>query len=351
MKVEAHQLEQHLARALQGKGLAPCYVVMSDEPLLSLEASDAIRKAATESGCTTREVFSIEKGMDAGRLLGCFSSGSLFGDRTFVEMRIPSGKPQKEHIAALLQIAQWIKTAQCDAIALVTLPKLNSKAMEADWFSALSNAGVFINCPTVDARNLPKWIEDRLAAKGLKTEKNCPVWLAEHLEGNLMAAKQEIDKLALLCEGQVITLALLQASVANVARYNVFDLGVELLAGKTGHLLRMLDGLESEGEAPTLVLWALGEEIKTLFGIKRLAENGMALSAAIKQFRVWGAKADVIGKALNRHSLKQLEELVKQVALADKVAKGLVREDAWHVLKCLALSIAGLPAPLVLETP
>jgi DNA polymerase-3 subunit delta len=350
VKVDIHQLDAHLARALQAGQLAPCYVVMSDEPLLSIEASDAIRAAALKSGVSSREVFTLERGARLQELLSCFSSGSLFGDRVLAEIRIPGGKPAKDQIDALLQIATWLKSGQTDAMALVTLPKLTTKAMDAEWFTALTKAGSLINAPVVDAHSLPRWIEERLAAKGLSLQKGCSQWLAERVEGNLIAAKQEIDKLALLADGQSVSMELLQGSVANVARYNVFDLGLELLNGKAEHLIRMLDGLQAEGEAPTLVLWAIGEEIKNLQTIRQSMGKGQSASVAVKQLRVWGAKVDASAKAATRLSAQRLNSLSERLAHADKAVKGLVREDPWHVLRTLALDLAGHPTPSALET-
>lgn len=350
MKIDIHQLEAHLSRALQKGDLPVCYVISSDEPLLTIEASDAIRTAAFKSGVGSRSVYTVERGLDLQALRGAFSSASLFGDRTLVEIRIPSGKPLKDQIEALRQIGAWLIDRQTDAMALVTLPKLTGKALESDWVQSLARAGVLVQAPTIDARSLPGWIEDRLAAKGLSLEKGCAQWLADRVEGNLVAARQEIDKLVLLADGQRITMALLQSCVANVARYNVFDLGIELLNGKADHIVRMLDGLQAEGEAPTLVLWAIGEEIKNLQQVQQAVASGQALSAAIRQARIWNNKVDPTTQAMRRLSAQRLAHLTRQLAHADQVIKGLSREDPWHALRSLALDLAGHPTPPDLET-
>ncbi len=349
MKVDAAQLNAQLKRAQQSGQLPACYTISSDEPLLSIEAADAIRQAALQSGISAREVFTMERGTDLAALTGAFAGGSLFGDRTLVEIRIPTGKLAKDATVTLLRICDWLKTGQTDAMAMVMLPRLNAKSMQADWVQALMGAGVWVNAPVIEARGLPRWIEDRSASLGLRLEKGCAQWLADHVEGNLIAARQELEKLVLLADGQPVTLALAQSCVANVARYNVFDLGLAMLGGQTDAVLRMLDGLQAEGEAPTLVLWTISEEIRNLHNLQTQLNKGVRLSEALKLCRLWGPKADIIDKARARLSGDRLVNLTHRAAHADRAIKGLLREDAWHLLRALALDIAGLPAPNLLE--
>lgn len=345
MKLDASQLPAQLKRAVQAGRLANCYVISSDEPLLAIEAADAVRQAAIQSGVTGRDVFTMERGTDLSSLTAAFSGGSLFGDRQLVEIRIPTGKLQKDAIPVILRICEWLQSGQSDTLALVTLPKLQAKAMKTDWVVALQAAGTWVSAPVVDARSLPRWIEDRACGLGLRIDKAGCIWLAEHVEGNLVAARQELEKLVLLSDGQPVTQALLQASVANVARYNVFDLGSTVLAGKPDPVLRMLDGLQSEGEAPTLVLWALAEEVRNLQTIRQAVDQGVRLPEALKLARIWDSKADIISRALARLPSAHMHALSMQVALTDRAIKGLVREDAWHMLRVLALTLAGLQAP------
>lgn len=350
MKVDASQLQAQLNRARQSGQLPACYVVSTDEALLSIESADAIRAAAQHSGITGRAVFTMERGTDLPGLIGAFSGGSLFGDRQLVEIRIPTGKLLKDAAAAILRICEWLKTGQSDAMALLTLPRMNATQLKSDWVKALMDCSVWVSASTIDSRSLPRWIEDRSAALGLRLEKGCSLWLAEHVEGNLIAARQELEKLVLLADGQAVNLALLQSSVANVARYNVFDLGLTLLTGKADALLRMLDGLQAEGEAPHLVLWAIAEEVRNLQTLRRHLNSGARLQDALQKARIWGPKADIIDKALTRLPADRLHALTARVAQADRAVKGLLREDPWHLLRALALDIAGLPSQHALET-
>lgn len=351
MKVDASQLPAQLKRAMQSGGLPACYTISTDEPLLSIESADAIRSAAKQSGVSGRDVFTMERGTDLASLSAAFSGGSLFGDRKLVEIRIPTGKLLKEAAATLVRICEWLSTGQCDAMALVLLPRMNGTQMKADWVKALMDTGVWVSAAAIDGRALPRWIEDRSSSLGLKLEKGCGQWLAEHVEGNLIAARQELEKLVLLAEGKPVSMALLQSSVANVARYNVFELGLALHAGRSDALLRMLDGLQAEGEAPHLVLWAIGEEVRNLQALRRLMASGLRLSEALQKARIWGPKADIIDKSLARLPDARLQALTLRVAEADRAIKGLLREDPWHLLRALALDIAGLPTPYALETP
>lgn len=332
MKVDAAQLNAQLKRALQGGQLPACYTVSSDEPLLSIESADAIRLAAAQTGVTAREVFTMERGTDLASLTNAFAGGSLFGDRTLVEIRIPTGKLAKDAITTFMRICEWLKTGQTDAMALVMLPRMNGKSMQSDWVQALVSVGVWVNAPVIESRALPRWIEDRAASLGLRLEKGCAQWLAEHVEGNLIAARQELEKLVLLADGQAVTLALLQSCVANVARYNVFDLGLAMLGGQSDTVMRMLDGLAAEGEAPTLVLWAITEEIRNLQNLQNHLNNGIRMQEALKLCRLWGPKADIIDRALARLPKERLRMLSHRAAQTDRVIKGLIREDRKSVV-------------------
>ncbi len=349
MKLEAHQLDAHLNAIIKsdGKTLPPCYLIVGDESLLCIESADAIRSAANNAGYTNREIFTLERGLNPGLILQAFASNSLFGDRSLIELRLPTTAPNKEFISILLQIAQWLSQEKTDAIAMISMPALSSKAKPAEWFSILEKTGILVNCPSITPKSLPRWIEQRAINKCLKLAPGAAQWLADHLEGNLLAAKQEIEKLALLySEQQTIDLSVLQASVSNMARYNVFNLGQEALSAKADYTLRMIKGLQAEGQAPTLVLWALAEEVRNLHTIRQLLDQGHSASSAIKETKVWGPKADILSRAVQRFSEKNLHSLLRLSAHADKAIKGLVHEDPWHILRILAMALAGVHSPL-----
>ncbi|RKP48580.1 DNA polymerase III subunit delta [Pararobbsia silviterrae] len=320
MQLRADALGAHLA-----KGLGRLYTVYGDEPLLVQEAVDAIRVRARGEGFTERNVFTVERGFDWSSLLGASQSMSLFGDRQLVEVRIPTGKPGKEGGEMLQRIAGEVND---DVLTLVTLPRLDAATQKTAWFNALVDGGVAIKIDKVERAQLPAWIGQRLAAQGQRLAPGEPGrraldFIAERVEGNLLAAHQEIQKLALLHPDGVLDLESVQDAVLNVARYDVFKLSEAVLAGDVGRTARMLDGLRGEGEAAVLVLWALTEEIRTLLRVKRGVAGGKPLAVLLRENRVWGPRERLIGPALSRVSEAALERGLELAAKLDRQVKGL----------------------------
>jgi len=320
MQLRADALGGHLA-----KGLGRLYTVYGDEPLLAQEALDALRAAGRAAGFTERNVFTVERGFDWSTLLGASQSMSLFGDRQLVELRIPTGKPGKEGAEALQQLA---KTGGDDVLTLISLPRLDAATQKTNWFNALLNEGVAIKIDKVERAQLPGWIGQRLAAQGQKLAPGEPgrralEFIAERVEGNLLAAYQEIQKLALLHPAGVLDFESVQDAVLNVARYDVFKLNEAVLAGDVGRTARMLDGLKGEGEAAVLVLWALTEEVRTLLRVKRGIAAGKPLATLLRENRVWGPRERLIGPALSRVSEAALERGLELAAKLDRQVKGL----------------------------
>ena len=320
MQVRADSLGAHLA-----KGLGPLYVVYGDEPLLIQEAVDAIRVSARGAGFTERNVFTVERGFDWSGLRGASQSMSLFGDRQLVEVRIPTGKPGKEGGEMLQQIAA---TCSDDVLTLITLPRLDAATQKTAWFTALVESGVAIKVDKVDRAQLPAWIGQRLATQGQRlapgeSGRRALEFIAERVEGNLLAAHQEIQKLALLHPAGVLDFESVQDAVLNVARYDVFKLSEAVLAGDVGRTARMLDGLRGEGEAAVLVLWALTEEIRTLLRVKRGVASGKPLAVLLRENRVWGPRERLMGPAVTRVSEPALERGLELAARLDRQVKGL----------------------------
>lgn len=320
MQLRADALGAHLA-----KGLGPLYTVYGDEPLLVQEAVDAIRVSARAAGFTERNVFTVERGFDWSSLLGASQSMSLFGDRQLVEIRIPTGKPGKEGGEMLQRLAA---SASDDVLTLITLPRLDAATQKTSWFNALVDGGVAIKVDKVERAQLSAWIGQRLAAQGQRLAPGEPgkralEFIAERVEGNLLAAHQEIQKLALLHPAGVLDFESVQDAVLNVARYDVFKLNEAVLAGDVGRTARMLDGLRGEGEAAVLVLWALTEEIRTLLRVKRGVASGKPLAVLLRENRVWGPRERLIGPALSRVSEASLERGLDLAAKIDKQVKGL----------------------------
>jgi DNA polymerase III subunit delta len=336
MQLRLDALDAHLAKAL-----APLYVIASDEHLLALEAADKIRKTARAQGLSEREVLVVERSFKWGELLAANQSQSLFGDRKLVELRIPTGKPGKEGGQALQAYAGALSP---DNVTLITLPKLDWATQKAAWVGTLQQAGVYIEIPLVERAQLPAWIGTRLAAQRQSADRQSIDFIADRVEGNLLAAHQEIQKLALLHPEGKLSFEQIQDAVLNVARYDVFKLNEAMLAGDAARLVRMIDGLKGEGEALPLVLWAMAEEIRTLLKLKAGAAQGKAIGMLLKEYRIWGPRERLMEPALRRLTLPMLESTLQEAAQIDKMVKGLRAKafagDAWDALLQLGLKIA-----------
>lgn len=336
MQLRHDGLEAHLA-----KTLAPLYVITSDEHLLALEAADKICKAARAQGFSEREVLVVERSFKWGELLAANQSQSLFGDRKLIELRIPTGKPGRDGGQALQDYAGALNP---DNLTLITLPKLDWQTQKSAWVTALQQAGVYIDIPLVERAQLPVWIGTRLAAQAQSADRQSIDFIADRVEGNLLAAHQEIQKLALLYPEGKLTFEQVQDAVLNVARYDVFKLNEAMLAGDTARLVRMIEGLKGEGEALPLVLWAMAEEIRTLLKLKALSAQGKSVGMLMKEYRIWGPREKLMEPALRRMKLTMLEDALQQAAQVDKMVKGLRSRafagDAWDALLQLGLKVA-----------
>jgi DNA polymerase-3 subunit delta len=336
MQLRPEALDGHLA-----KGLAPLYVITSDEHLLALEAADKIRRAARAQGYSERDVLTVERSFKWGELLASNQAMSLFGDRKLIELRIPGGKPGKDGSAALQNYA---KDLNPDNLTLITLPKLDWQTAKAAWVASLQQTAVYIEIPNVERPALPAWIGMRLASQQQSADRQSLDFIADRVEGNLLAAHQEIQKLGLLYEPGKLSFEQVQDAVLNVARYDVFKLSEAMLAGDPARLVRMLEGLKGEGEALPLVLWAVSEEIRTLLKLKSGMAQGRPLGALLKEYRIWGPRERMMEPALRRVSLQTLEAAMQEAAQVDRMVKGLRAKqfagDAWDAMLQLALRVA-----------
>lgn len=347
MQLKPEQLATHLQRGLQ-----PMYTLHGDEPLLAQEAADAIRAAARAAGHTEREVHTVAGAhFDWSSLLGAAAAMSLFAEAKIVEIRIPSGKPGKDGSAAL---QRWCEQRPEGVVTLVTLPRLDRQQSGSAWFAALEAAGVTIRLDAVERAALPAWIARRLAAQGQRVAEGDEgqrtlAFFADRVEGNLLAAQQELAKLGLLHPPGELSFEQVEAAVLNVARYDVFKLGEAVLAGQVARVLRMLDGLRAEGEAAVLVHWALAEDIRALKRCQDAVRAGKPLPLALRENRVWGLKERLFERALPRLGEHTLEQLVEAAQVCDGLVKGLKHPqwpaDPWGGLQRLALLLAAPLAP------
>lgn len=332
MLLRGEQLAAHLERELR-----PLYVVYGDEPLLVIEAADAIRAKARQQGYNEREVLTVLPHFDWGQLLAAGGNLSLFGDKKLIDLRIPSGKPGREGGVAL---QQWCQNLSMDNLLLITLPELDWREEKAAWFTALVNAGVALKLIAPPLAELPGWIAGRLRRQQQGADLESLKFIAERVEGNLLAAHQEIQKLGLLYPAGQLSQQQVRDAVLNVARYDIDSLREALLAGDIGRLTRTLDGLMQEGEAPPLVLWAMSEEIRALTVIRAGLDAGRPVDLLLKEAKVWGPRAAPVKKALQRLSTATLEGALHHAGGIDRLVKGIGQGNVWEEFLRLGLRLA-----------
>ena len=332
MLLKGEQLAAHLERVLR-----PLYVLYGDEPLLVLEAADLIRAKARQKGYSEREVLTVLPHFDWGQLLAAGGNMSLFGDKKLIDLRIPTGKPGKEGGAAL---QQWCQHLSLDNLLLITLPELDWREEKAVWFTALVNAGVVVKWMAPPLAELPGWIAGRLRRQQQNADLESLKFIAERVEGNLLAAHQEILKLGLLYPAGTLTAAQIREAVLNVARYDIDGLREALLTGDLARLQRTLDGLMQEGEAPPLVLWAMSEEIRALTTIRLGMDAGKPVDMLLKDAKVWGPRAVPVKKALQRLSTAALEAALQHAGQIDRLAKGIGQGNIWEEFLRLGLRLS-----------
>jgi DNA polymerase-3 subunit delta len=332
-QIRADQLEAALARAL-----APVYVVHGDEPLLAAEAADAIRARARADGYAEREVHLAERGYDWGRLAAAAAAMSLFSSRKLIDLRIPSGRPGPEGVAAIEALCA---SPPPDVLTLVSLPRLDRAGQGSAWFGALARAGVVVNVLPVDRRALPLWIGARLARQQQRAGENALAFVADCVEGNLLAAHQEIQKLGLLYPPGELAFEQVRDAVLDVARFEVSQLSEAMLAGDRARLARVLDGLAGEGEAPPRVLWVMSDDIRAVMRVQHGLAAGRAPGDLLREHRVWGeARQRLVTAAARRLGRPALEAALAHAARVDRTIKGLAKGDPWIELLRLGLRFA-----------
>jgi DNA polymerase-3 subunit delta len=329
MLVRAEQLEAQLH-----KHLAPLYVVHGDEPLLALEAADAVRAAARRRGHGEREVFTVERGFDWSAFAHAGASRSLFGGGKIVELRMPGGKPGAGGAEA---IGAYCARLDPEMLTLVLLPRLDRAGQSSAWFAALAAAGVVVDVWPVERVRLPQWIAGRLARQGQQASPEVLEFLAERVEGNLLAAHQEVLKLALLAPAGELALETVEAAVASVARYDPYAAAEALVAGDLARYARIIDGLRGEGEAPTYVLYAIAGALQVLRG----GAEGKPVERLFGEYRLYHKPLRrAVQGAARRHAPRTLAAALAQAARIDRAIKGVARDDPWDAFAALGLIFA-----------
>ena len=334
MNIPAERLPDQLER-----GLAALYVVVGDEPLAAQEASDAIRAAARKAGYSERNVYTV---LGRYNWQGIFASGdnlSLFGERRLTEIRIPSGKPGIDGAKAL---EAYSAKLPADTLTLINLPGLDYKTMQTRWFSALAKTGVVVEARPIDRAQLPAWIDRRLSRQGLKAERAALDFLADQVEGNLLAAQQEIDKLALLLPPGTVTRADVEHAVVDVSRLEADALQDALYTGDGARFAQIVTDLKDAGEAVPAILWQVSSAVRLLLRLKYAVAQGESLPGVMRT--LWGRdkqRAPQIERAVKRLDLARVEMALTDLALIDRQAKGLERVgDPWDTLLRIGISLA-----------
>jgi DNA polymerase III subunit delta len=331
MRLDSERLPQHLVATL-----APLYAIVGAEPLLAIEAADRLRQAARRAGYYEREVFNIEARFDWAQLAASARSQSLFAEKKLIELRIVSGKPGLEGGRTIENHSQSVTAA---TLTLVILPGLDRAAMASKWFSSLDANGVVVSANPVPRERLPQWIKSRLALQAQTVDTPTLEFLADLFEGNLLAAFQEVQKLALLFPAGKLEYPAVKDAVMDVARYDVFKLGEAMLSRDARRLARTLAGLRDEGEAAPLVLWAMAEELRALYRIKTGLGRGQPLAQLLRDHRVWGARQNLVQQALPGLSIGQLAAALAHAARLDRMIKGLDPGDVWDEFLQLGLRL------------
>ena len=338
MKIQADRLRAQLA-----KSVAPLYILSTDEPLLLDEALAAIREAAVGDGCTERETRVAERGFDWDEFAAGLQSLSLFASRRLVELRLPTGKPGEAGARFLNALAQKPDTGN---VVVLLLPGLDSATSRSRWASALATAGIWVDLRPPQREQLPGWLRVRLKGAGLTADDESLDLLASRVEGNLLAAKQEIDKLALMAGPGQLTAEAIRESVADGARFDIFQLSDAALAGDMGRAVRVLAGLRREGEPEVLVLWSLARDVISLADIVVRVGHGQGIDQALNDAGIWRSRRDAFGRAARGRGIQDVRRLLDSTARADQIVKGARRGSGWNALLEITLELCGARLPL-----
>ncbi|MEH6626097.1 MAG: DNA polymerase III subunit delta [Motiliproteus sp.] len=333
MKLNPDQLGSQLQ-----KPLLPVYLLTGDEPLLIQECSDSLRKAGREQGFIERDVLHAEPGFQWETLLEKANSMSLFSDKQLVELHIPNGKPGPKGSDILVS---YLSSPSPDTLLIIYCPKLDGSAQKSKWFKAIDTAGATVTFWPIDIDRLPGWINGRLRQACVEATPSAVQMLTDRVEGNLLAAIQEIEKLKLIYSGQQITDEDILASVSDNSRYDLFNLVDTALKGGSARCLKILRGLQAEGVEPTLLLWAISRDLRVLLTLAHESQGSAITEPQFKKHRIWGNRKGLIGKALRRNSSQTLSLLLQNCSEVDRSIKGGNPTSPWILLTNIVLQLAG----------
>ncbi len=333
MRLKVNQLQAHLE-----KKLVPVYLISGDEPLQLQEAADSVRLAARKLGYENREVFSVEAKFNWVGLLESAGSLSIFSDRKIIDLRMPSAKPGIEGAKVLIK---YCESPPPDTILIITAGKIAKASEKARWFQVVESSGVVVQVWPLDGRDLLQWLQQRIQTKGLHADLVVLKLLMSRVEGNLLAAAQEVEKLYVLYGAKRLTEQDVLDAVVDSSRYDVFKLIDSLLAAQTQRAIRILYGLKAEGVPESIVLWVYTREARTLINIKTALSQGERRDAVFRKNQVWGNRQKLVNDAMQRLSLRDLEQVLLLAAKADRQIKGEQVGDVWMSFEevCLVFSM------------
>ncbi|MBL80079.1 MAG: DNA polymerase III subunit delta [Nitrosomonadaceae bacterium] len=329
MYIQPENLSQNLK-----KQLLTFYTVCGDEQLLAIEAADLIRTAAHINGYIKKEIYTIDAQFKKSDMLVRSNSLSLFGEKKLIDIRVPSGKPGKEGSKA---IEDYCHSLPSDTLTLVTLPKIDRQGRITKWFKALEKMGPMISVPLIETSKLPNWINQRLNAQNQRTDLDTIKFFAEKVEGNILAADQEIKKLALLYPPGELSFVQIKNAIMEVARYDVFKLSDAMVTGEIARFFHILKGLQGEGIATPFILTILVAQIRSLIIIRKGLDTGRPYAQLMKEAKIWGNRQKLMENAAKRIGLKKLVQALLHAAKIDKISKGIEKGSIWDEIEQLGL--------------
>lgn len=327
-----------LARNLKKGSIAPLWFITGEEPLLMIEAADAIREHAKALGFDEREVLNASATWDWSQLESACREIGLFSPQKVIELRLASFRPGVKGANALTELA---KMPLDNVVVIVSMP-YDWSVKKLAWFKALSSAAEFVECPLVGIKELPDWFANRFKLQGQDAEKEACEILSARCEGNLLAARQELLKLSYQYpKGTVITADMVREAVGDVSRFDATTLIDAVMTGDATRALKILESLKAEGEVIPNVLWMLDDEIRAAARVASLVGEGTSLTTALRSCAVFGPdKTRRVSSLTSRASEKKLQAALILIGDIDRIGKGLVvanrDADPWLELGSLA---------------
>lgn len=331
MNIKSEELPKLLERERVKGSLSPLWIIVGDEPLLALEAGDALRNAAKDLGYSERVVLALSSVSDWSPLIDAVSSVSLFDDKKIIELRFLSSGPGVKGAKILAQFAQLVP--QIDStVTVVHLTQTDYSTQKASWFKALAACGNVVSCQPISRAQYPSWIQSRLTQQGQSMQAQALSFFAEQTEGNLMAAKQELMKLELLYPGKELTIKEVEDCVMNVSRYSIEDLLEAIAQADVARTARTVAGMQSEDEPMPLILMRLSSFLR----------DTLALTVD-RQAPVMPSTRTLTSYLARRSNPAKISNMLARCADLDRLAKGLTvqnRDDVWSELKTLCVFLA-----------